>query len=610
MHHRNIFAGVALAAAVAGLGEAQPMRPDWKARIDAIAAKPGASDAERLNALLATWWDYTMMEYPEYATDVGYPGQDHRWTDRSLEAVARREAEAELPDRVLRTIDRARLSPEDQVNYDLFRRDVNETLEGRRFKSQYLPINQMQGLQQEVASLLTRMSVRSVKNGEDLVARLEGVPALVDQAIVLMKEGVKAGITPPRITLRDVPQQILNQIVEDPQKSPMLKPVLDLPDSIPSADRERLRARAQAAYKDKVAPAFQKLHRFFVDEYLPKTRETIAARDLPDGEAWYAFAVRTQTTTALSPREIHALGQAEVKRIRAEMDRVMKETGFKGSFAEFAAFLRSDPKFFFQTPEDLLTAYRDICKRADPGLPRLFGRLPRLTYGVEPVPAYAEKSQTTAYYEPGSPRAGRPGNFFANTYDLKSRPRWEMEALSLHEAVPGHHLQIALAQELEGVPEFRRHGGYTAYVEGWGLNSESLGAELGFYKDPYSRFGALTYEMWRAVRLVVDTGMHALGWTRQQAIDFFKENSSKPVHDIEVEVDRYLVWPGQALAYKIGQLKIRELREYATRELGDRFDVRAFHDEVLGSGALPLEVLEARIKAWVVASASRGAAAR
>jgi uncharacterized protein (DUF885 family) len=453
------------------------------------------------------------------------------------------------------------------------------------------------------------MPGRTVQGYEDIAARLEAVPALVDQIIVRMKEGVRLGITPPRITLRDVPQQILSQIVDDPLKSPMLKAFTDMPETLSAADRDRLRKRATSAYTGAVVPAFRKLHRFFVEEYLPKTRETIALRDLPDGEAWYAFNARATTTTKLTPREIHELGLSEVKRIRAEMDRVMKQAGFEGTLAQFAAFLRTDPRFFFASREDLLSAYRDICKRADPELPKLFGRLPRLTYGVAPVPSYAEKSQTTAYYEGGSLRTGLPGTFFANTYDLKSRPKWEMEALSLHEAVPGHHLQIAIAQELENVPDFRRHAGYTAYVEGWGLYSESLGSEMGFYKDPYARFGQLTYEMWRAIRLVVDTGMHSLGWSRQQAIDFFKENSSKAEHDIVVEIDRYIVWPGQALGYKIGQLKIRELREYAAKELGAEFDVRAFHDEVLGAGALPLDVLDARIKGWVASKKAAAAAA-
>jgi uncharacterized protein (DUF885 family) len=278
---------------------------------------------------------------------------------------------------------------------------------------------------------------------------------------------------------------------------------------------------------------------------------------------------------------------------------VIASTGFTGSFHDFVTFLRTDPRFFFERAEDLLVTYRDICKRADPALTRLFGTLPRLPYGVVPVPPYAEKSQTSAYYEPGSPAAGRPGRFFANTYDLKARPKWEMEALSLHEAVPGHHLQIALAQELPEMPEFRKNSFYTAYVEGWGLYAESLGGEMGFYEDPYARFGQLTYEMWRAIRLVVDTGMHALGWSRQRAIDYFVENAGKAEHDIVVEIDRYIVWPGQALAYKIGELKIQELRARAARALGPRFDIRAFHDHVLGSGAVPLDVLEGRIGEWI-----------
>jgi len=330
---------------------------------------------------------------------------------------------------------------------------------------------------------------------------------------------------------------------------------------------------------------------------------------LPNGKAWYAFRARTSTTTDMTPQQIHELGLAEVKRIRAEMDQVIKGTGFKGTFEEFCHFLRTDPKFYYSDADSLLRGYRDICKRADPELAHLFGKLPRLPYGVKEVPAFAEKSQTTAYYQPGSPSAGRPGWYFANTYALETRPKWEMEALSLHESVPGHHLQIAIAQELENAPEFRKHGGYTAFVEGWGLYSESLGTEMGFYKDPYMKFGQLTYEIWRAIRLVVDTGMHSMGWSRQQAIDYFIANSSKNEHDITVEIDRYIVWPGQALAYKIGELKLKELRAYAARELGEKFDVREFHDQVLGSGALPMDVLEKRIKDWVASKKQHGNAA-
>ena len=354
-----------------------------------------------------------------------------------------------------------------------------------------------------------------------------------------------------------------------------------------------------SAIETSVIPAYTRLLSFLRAEYLPGARESIAMSALPDGEAWYAYNVAQMTTTDLTPREIHELGLREVERIRGEMEDVIAETGFEGSFEEFIDFLRTDPQFYFTDPEALLKTYRDIAKRADAASVRVIGTLPRLPYGVVRVPEYAEKSQTTAYYQPGSVEAGRPGQFFANTYDLDSRPQWEMEALTLHEAVPGHHLQIALQQELEDMAWFRRHGGYTAYIEGWGLYAESLGTEMGFYEDPYSKFGQLTYEMWRAVRLVVDTGMHSLGWSRQQAIDFFAANTGKAEHDIVVEIDRYIVWPGQALAYKIGELKIKELRARAEDRLGERFDVRAFHDVVLGSGALPLGILENQIDDWI-----------
>ena len=396
-----------------------------------------------------------------------------------------------------------------------------------------------------------------------------------------------------------MPAQVQAQIPDEPLASPLLVGFQNLAPTISGEEGLRLRAAAAKVYTATVRPAFQRLEDFLTKKYVPGARQTIAISALPDGARWYAWLARQQTTTDLTPRQIHELGLAEVKRIGVEMERVKNETGFKGTMSEFQVFLRTDPRFYFTDKEDLLRAYRDIAKRIDPELTKLFKTLPRNPYGVRPVPAYAEKSQTTAYYNPGSPDANRPGYFFANTYALNTRPKWEMEALTLHESVPGHHLQISLAQEMATLPEFRRNAGYTAFVEGWALYCENLGDELGLYTDPYSKFGQLTYEMWRAIRLVVDTGMHSFGWSRQQAIDYFKANAGKSEHDIEVEIDRYIVWPGQALAYKVGELKIKELRAFATRELGPKFDVRLFHDEILRNGAVPLSVLEAQIKAWV-----------
>jgi uncharacterized protein (DUF885 family) len=559
------------------------------------------NDTQRLHELLKLDWDYTMQESPEFATEVGYPGLNDRWSDSSLEAIARRERELQSPLKVIQSLNRANLSAADQLNYDLFKRGIDQAIEEIPFHSEYLQLSQMNGVQQDSAQTLEIAPRATVKDYENIIARLNSLPTVIDQTIVLLQKGLEAGITPPRITLRDVPDQVASQMNADPEQNALLKPFSEFPLQISEADRVRLRATAAVVVKEKVIPAFAKLHEFLVAKYLPGARETIGMRDLPNGRAWYAFRARVDTTTTLSPEQIHEIGLGEVKRIRAEMDKVIAATGFKGNFTEFAQFVRTNSQFYYTNGEDLLTGYRDIAKRIDPQLPTLFGKLPRLTYGVVKIPDYAAKSQTSAYYQPGSPAAGRAGNFFANTYALDTRAKWEMESLTLHESVPGHHLQIALSQEMEDAPEFRKHGSYTAFVEGWGLYSESLGGELGLYNNPYSKYGQLTFEIWRAIRLVVDTGMHSLGWTRQQAIDYFMANTGKSEHEITVEVDRYIVWPGQALAYKIGQLKIRELRNYATRELGDKFDVRQFHDQVLGSGAIPLDVLEAHIKAWVQA---------
>lgn len=556
------------------------------------------SDSDRLHKLFSWNWDYLMHDKPEWATDVGYKGVDDLWTDNSAAALKKREELTHLTVTTAKSITRSALSETDQFNYDLFLQDANLEEEKLRFPTQLIPMTQLDGMVLDSIQLLSSMSTATVKDYENILSRVNRLGTLIDQGVALMHEGLEKKITLPKITLVNVPKQVQDQISDDPLKSPALKPFTEFSKDIPTAERTRLTVAAEEAYTKNLRPAFERLHEFLVKTYIPGARETISWNDLPGGKDWYLYMVKYRTTTALTPNEIHAIGIKEVARIHAEMQEVMEQTGFKGTLLEFFKFMRTDPRFFFTKKADLLEAYRDIAKRADPELIKLFGRLPRLPYGVEPVPEYSEKSQTTAYYMPGSLNAGRPGVFFANTYDLSSRPKWEMEALTLHEAVPGHHLQIALARELEDLPEFRKEGDYTAFIEGWGLYSESLGEELGFYKDPYAKFGRLTYEMWRAIRLVVDTGIHSMGWTRQQAIDYFKANAGKSEHDIAVEVDRYIVWPGQALAYKIGELKIKELRALTKKEQGDAFDIRSFHDHVLSNGPLPLDVLESRIKSW------------
>ena len=586
-----------------------PVSADWLAEVNALHDEIGSltrneeslSDEQRLQRFYTLSYDLIMLESPGFATGLGDPRGQDRLTDLSQDGVQRRRRANKDSLALLSSIDRSALPEAERVNYDLLRDTVQKEVDGLRFPQELLQMNQMSGPQQFLSRLLAMMPNATPGQLENQIARMEALPAYVDQSIVLLRNGLEAGVTPPRVTLRDVPQQIRNQLVDDAARSPLLSGFADLPATIDPVQAEALRQRAAEVYRKQVVPAYERLLEFTENEYLPGARESIAARALPDGEAWYTHNVAVRTTTDLTPQQIHEIGLAEVRRIRGEMEAIIESTGFSGSFHDFLTFLRTDPQFFHATADDLMREYRDIAKRADPELTRLFGVLPRTPYGVIEVPDYAAPSQTTAYYQRGSLKAGRPGYFFANTYALDTRPRWEMEALTLHEAVPGHHLQISIQQELEGLPWFRQNPSYTAFVEGWGLYSESLGEEMGFYQDPYSKFGQLTYEMWRAIRLVVDTGMHYLGWTREQAIDFFKENAGKSEHDIVVEVDRYIVWPGQALAYKIGELKIKELRAYATEKLGDGFDIRAFHDEVLGNGAVPLSVLEANIKSWVEA---------
>ena len=581
------------------LAAQQPAQRDWPARYNALAAKKGTvPDSTRLHQLFDLDWEYGNIEYPEGATYVGYPGQNGRWTDESLDAIAKHKKELQLPMVVLSTIDRSALSAADQLNFDLFKRDQLEAIEGTRFPGELLAISQRGGPQQ-LPEVLAQNPIATVSDYEDILSRLNTMSTRIDQEMVLLQKGLAAGVTWPKITLRDVPKQLQDLLTDDPLKSPILIAFTKMPPTISDADKKRLTDSAVLAYTSKIKPAYQRMHDFLANTYVPKARESIAFTALPDGEAWYAYRVRRETTTDKTPKEIHEIGLAEVKRIHGEMDSLITAIGYKGTFADFVKFLRTDPQFYYTDSATLVRAYRDIVKRVDPGLVMLFGKLPRLTYGVGTIPNYIAPSATMAYYQPGSPDAPRPGYYMVNTYALDQRAKWEMEVLSLHESVPGHHLQIALAQELVGVPNFRRYGGYTAFVEGWALYSESLCSQLGLCKDPYSKFGQLTYDMWRAVRLVIDTGMHEFGWSRQQAIDYFTQNSAKTDHDIIVEVDRYISDPGQALAYKMGQLKIKELRDYAMSELGPKFSIREFHDQVLGQGAIPLQLLDSHIREWV-----------
>jgi uncharacterized protein (DUF885 family) len=575
-----------------------------------LCALPAAAKAPavaQLHQLFDAEWERDLRESPESASYFGDPRYNDRWTDMSPAAIELRENATRAALVRLVRIPRAALPPSEQVNYDLFKRQLELGIEYQRFELEQMPVAPTNWNGFGYATTLAQlMRFTTVKDYEDWIRRLETYGALVDQNIALMRLGIRDGRTPPRAPMERIPAQLRTYAPDRPEDSPLYAPLTRIPESIAPADAERLRARARTAIAEVVTPAWRRFAEFFQKDYLPACRPGFAAEGLPDGVAYYALRVRDQTTTHLTPDQIHAIGLAEVARIRAEMEKVMLEVKFRGNLQEFFRFLRTDPQFFFKTGDELFKAYALITKRIDPELVRLFGRLPRTPYGVRPIPDGEAPNATTAYYQGPAEDGSRAGYFYTNLYRPETRPKWEMEALTVHEAVPGHHLQIALAQELGDLPKFRRLGGYTAFVEGWGLYAESLGGELGLYQDPYSRFGQLTYEMWRAVRLVVDTGLHHKGWTRQQAIDYFSANAAKTENDIAVEVDRYIGDPGQALAYKIGELKIKELRARARDTLGPAFDVRAFHDVVLGYGAVPLDVLESNVDAWIAARKAAG----
>lgn len=568
----------------------------------------------QLLALLDDYIDWILRNDPVGASRRGDERFNDQLPDLSPEAVALRHREAGDMLARLSDLDTARFSGADALDADLLRWELASRIEEAKFFPEQTPVDLQSGPQVRLPQMADSLPFRTPKHSEDFATRLERVPALIDQSITQMRAGLAAGRVPPRVAVNGTWDQCFliasDDIAETPALSPFYKPFRALPSSDPAA------ARARKAITEGIVPAYRRLGKFLHDEYFPKCRESIAASDGVDGRARYDFALRDHTTTLLNADEIHAVGLKEVARIRAEMMQVIARSDFADKdklsgdelFAAFVTYLRTDPRFYHTSAEDLLTGYRDICKRMDAGLPRLFGKLPRLPYGVRPTPDFAAPMAPTAYYYPGSMIGGVPGYFLANTYRLDQRPKYEMVALALHEAVPGHHLQIALAQELDGQHPFREFLGFNSFVEGWGLYSERLGLEVGddpapsgrgLYSDPYDDFGRLTYEMWRACRLVVDPGMHALGWSRDRAITFMEDNTALSRHNIEREVDRYIAWPGQATAYKIGQLKISELRARAEKELGPKFDIRSFHDAVLDSGAIPLPALEARIDRWI-----------
>ncbi len=556
--------------------------------------------AQSLNDFLAAEWEYSMQQNPVWASYLGDRRFNDRWDDQSLPSIAARHEHHKAALQRLAAIPRAKLPAADQLNYDLYELDLKNRIEGDRFRFYLMPVNQREG-PQTADDTAASLRFESVKDYEDWIARLQKFPVVLAQTTDLMREGAKARIVQPKIVMQRVPAQLAKQIVAKPEDSGFFRPLKKFPATIAAADQQRLADAARKAIGEGIVPAFVKFKEFFEKEYLPASYDGVGIWQHPDGAAAYAYAARVSTTTSLTPQQIHDIGLKEVARIRAEMEKIKDQVAFKGTLGEFFTHLRSDPKFFYKTGEELLEAYRAMAKETDPQLVKVFKIMPRMPYGVTPIPAMIAPDTTTAYYSEPSADGSRAGRYFVNLYKPETRPKWEMRALSLHESVPGHHFQIAIAMEQGELPKFRRYGGYTAYVEGWALYSESLGNEMGLYDDPYEKFGELTYDMWRAVRLVVDTGMHSLKWDRQKAIDFFLANAAKTELDVTNEIDRYIAWPAQALAYKVGQLKIRELRTRATAALGDKFDLRDWHDQLLSSGAVPLEVLEKRMDAWVAA---------
>jgi uncharacterized protein (DUF885 family) len=572
------------------------------------AATPAATDpaASRLHDLFDRAWRFNLQEDPLFATSVGVHDYDDRLPSQTLADQKRRAEATRAFLRDLGGIDRARLSPEDRINAEIFESQLKDNLASFEFHEYEIPINADSGFQSDFARLADAVPLFTVKDYENYIARLRAFPPYVDQYIGLMREGIAHGMVLPRAVLNGIETTMQAHIVDDPTKSVFWPPFANFPSTVPASEHERLRAAGRQAILGSAVPGYQHLLDFMEKEYIPKARPTLAAADLPNGRAYYDYLVRHFTTLDLTADQVHQTGLAEVARLQKEMDEAIRQTGFQGDFPAFLKFLRTDPRFYAKTPEELLMHASFIAKRIDGKLPAFFKTLPRLPYTVQPVPESIAPKYTGGRYVEAPEGSTQPGIYWVNTYALETRPFYNQEALTLHEAVPGHHLQISLSKEQKSLPNFRRYSYISTFGEGWGLYSEHLGLEMGFYTDPYSNFGRLTYEMWRACRLVVDTGIHTKGWTRQQAIDYLASHTALALHEVETETDRYISWPGQALAYKIGELKIRELRAKAEKELGTKFDIREFHDAVLLNGSVPLPVLEEAVNRYIAEAKGRG----
>jgi uncharacterized protein (DUF885 family) len=606
MHQGPLLAAALAAVFVAGsAGSAAPTASSAPAAAPAAVSDAAAAESRRLREIVDAYFEDYLRLNPLAATSIGDPRYDDRF-EVSISPEWRARAERMEFDYLarLRQVDKARLQGQDLLTYQVFASARELELEGFRYPGHLMPMNQFYSVPNTFAQLGSGNGLQPFKTVEDyekFLRRLDGFVAWTDQAIANMREGVTRGYTLPKVLTERTLPQLAAHVVARPEDSVYWGPVRNMPASFSAVDRERITVAYRAAIEGKVVPTYRRLHDFMRDEYLPRGRTTDGLGALPDGDKWYAYRVRDITTTDLTPARIHEIGLAEVKRIRGEMQAVMDRVGFKGSLDEFFRFLNTDPSFVWPSREALVAGYVDIMNRVDPQLPKLFEVLPKAAYEVRAVEPFREKSAAGGSYQAASEDGSRPGIFYANTYDLKARPKWAMEALSLHEGNPGHHFQISIAREQENLPRFRRFGSYTAYSEGWGLYAESLGPELGMYKDPYQYFGRLEGELFRAIRLVVDTGLHAKGWTREQVLAYIDANSATSEARRVAETERYMAIPGQALAYKLGQLRISELRSRAERELGPRFDVRKFHSAILIDGPLPLDVLEAKVDRWIAA---------